>query len=492
MAKRAPRLQFTEEERASPELAPAIEKADKRIKKLEKAEARIPKKEVKQRVVDSDGKITTRLSFEEKKPPSKLSHAAKISGDAVLHGVHREVRQSNDGDNAGVDAANTLAEDAESAYQVGREIHHAHALKPYRKAHRAEKKADKANVKALNQEFAQQNDGFSSNPYSRWQQKRAIKREYAAAKAGRGTANTVKASEITKKAAEKSEEGGGTAMSEQLLRLDHITMQFGGVVAVDDLELEVNEGEIVALIGPNGAGKTTAFNVITGVYQPTNGAVWFDGAKIIENHPQGKMKKQYKGQCDGLYTETLSPTPDKITRAGMARTFQNIRLWKTQTVFNNVLIAKHCRSTSSVFSAAFRLNRKEEAAQRAQVEELLEIVGLSDVKNELATSLPYGKQRRLEIARALATRPSLLLLDEPAAGMNPQESGHGHFRPHLCAGFRQADRQRHTGGDPKKSARHRRVSGGGGRCLKLKTSRSTTAAFRPSGAFLWKYRTAGS
>ena len=211
-------------------------------------------------------------------------------------------------------------------------------------------------------------------------------------------------------------------MSEQLLRLDHITMQFGGVVAVDDLELEVNEGEIVALIGPNGAGKTTAFNVITGVYQPTNGAVWFDGAKIIENHPQGKMKKQYKGQCDGLFTEALSPTPDKITRAGMARTFQNIRLWKTQTVFDNVLIAKHCRSTSSVFSAAFRLNRKEEAAQRAQVEELLEIVGLADVKNELATSLPYGKQRRLEIARALATEPQLLLLDEPAAGMNPTET----------------------------------------------------------------------
>ena len=208
MAKRAPRLQFTEEERASPELAPAIQKADKKIKKLEKAEAKIPKKEVKQRVVDSDGKITTRLSFEEKKPPSKLSHAAKVSGDAVLHGVHREVRQSNDGDNAGVDAANTLTEDAESAYQVGRNIHRAHELKPYRKAHRAEKKADKANVKALNQEFAQQNEGFSSNPYSRWQQKRAIKREYAAAKYGRGTVNTVKASEVTKKAAEKSAEAG--------------------------------------------------------------------------------------------------------------------------------------------------------------------------------------------------------------------------------------------------------------------------------------------
>ena len=157
MAKRAPRLQFTEEERASPELAPAIQKADKQIKKLEKAEAKVPKKEVKQRVVDSDGKITTRLSFEEKKPPSKLSHAAKVSGDTVLHGVHRKVRQSNDGDNAGVDAANTLTEDAESVYQVGREIHHAHELQPYRKAHRAEKKADKANVKALNQEFEQQN-----------------------------------------------------------------------------------------------------------------------------------------------------------------------------------------------------------------------------------------------------------------------------------------------------------------------------------------------
>ena len=146
MAKRAPRLQFTEEDRASPELAPTIQKADKRLKKLEKIEAKIPKKEVKQRVVDSNGKITTRLSFEEKKPPSKLSHAAKVSDDAVLHGVHREVRQSNDGDNAGVDAANTLTEDAESAYQVGREIHHAHELQPYRKAHRAEKKADKANA----------------------------------------------------------------------------------------------------------------------------------------------------------------------------------------------------------------------------------------------------------------------------------------------------------------------------------------------------------
>ena len=213
-------------------------------------------------------------------------------------------------------------------------------------------------------------------------------------------------------------------MSQNVLRLDNITMQFGGVVAVDNLSLEVNEGEIVALIGPNGAGKTTAFNTITGVYEPTNGQVSFMGEPIVRNHPQGTMKQNYKGKEAGKFVQmpVLDPTPDRITKLGMARTFQNIRLWKSQTVFDNVLIAKHCRSTSSVFSAAFRLNRKEEAAQRAQVEELLEIVGLSDVKNELATSLPYGKQRRLEIARALATDPTLLLLDEPAAGMNPQET----------------------------------------------------------------------
>ena len=207
-------------------------------------------------------------------------------------------------------------------------------------------------------------------------------------------------------------------MSKNVLKVENATMQFGGVVAVDNLNLEINEGEIVALIGPNGAGKTTAFNVITGVYQPTNGAVWFNGEKIVENHPQGKMKKLYKGEHNGEYTQVLSPTPDKITKLGMARTFQNIRLWKSQTVFNNVLIAKHCRATSNVFSATFRLNRKEEQQQRQHVEELLKIVGLYDVKDELATSLPYGKQRRLEIARALAAEPSLLLLDEPAAGMN--------------------------------------------------------------------------
>ena len=209
--------------------------------------------------------------------------------------------------------------------------------------------------------------------------------------------------------------------TKNVLRVENVTMQFGGVVAVDDLSMEVNEGEIVALIGPNGAGKTTAFNVITGVYAPTNGQVLFDGKKVVENHPRGKMRRQYKGKHLGDYKSVLEPTPDKLTRMGMARTFQNIRLWKSMTVFDNVLIAKHLRRSSNMFTAMFRLNAREEARQRAEVLELLRVVGLEDVKDELATSLPYGKQRRLEIARALATDPKLLL-DEPAAGMNPQET----------------------------------------------------------------------
>jgi len=210
--------------------------------------------------------------------------------------------------------------------------------------------------------------------------------------------------------------------TKNVLRVENVTMQFGGVVAVDDLSMEVKEGEIVALIGPNGAGKTTAFNVITGVYAPTNGQVLFDGKKVVENHPRGKMRRQYKGKHLGDYKSVLEPTPDKLTRMGMARTFQNIRLWKSMTVFDNVLIAKHLRRSSNMFTAMFRLNAREEARQRAEVLELLRVVGLEDVKDELATSLPYGKQRRLEIARALATDPKLLLLDEPAAGMNPQET----------------------------------------------------------------------
>lgn len=211
-------------------------------------------------------------------------------------------------------------------------------------------------------------------------------------------------------------------MAKNVLQMKDITMQFGGVVAVNNLSLEVNEGEIVSLIGPNGAGKTTAFNVVTGVYAPTNGSVTFNGVEIVENYPRGKMKKLYAGMHRGDYKKHIEPTPDKITKMGIARTFQNIRLWKSQTVFNNVLIAKHLLRTSNVFTATFRLNGKEEAAQRAETAELLKILNLYEVKDELCTSLPYGLQRRLEIARALATKPSLLLLDEPAAGMNPQET----------------------------------------------------------------------
>ena len=211
-------------------------------------------------------------------------------------------------------------------------------------------------------------------------------------------------------------------MAENVLHIENIVMQFGGVVAVNDFTLDINEGEIVALIGPNGAGKTTAFNVITGVYAPTNGAVYFNGKRIIENHPHGKMKKLYKGGNLEKYKSVIEPTPDKITHLGIARTFQNIRLFKNMTVFENVLIAKHLKRTSNIFSATFRLNAKEEARQRKEVMKLLDILGLSSVKDEKATNLPYGKQRHLEIARALATEPKLLLLDEPAAGMNPQET----------------------------------------------------------------------
>ena len=187
-------------------------------------------------------------------------------------------------------------------------------------------------------------------------------------------------------------------MSQHVLNIEHLTMQFGGVVAVDDFSMFIDKGEIVALIGPNGAGKTTAFNAVTGVYTPTSGSVSLLGENIT-----GKR-------------------PDQITGLGIARTFQNIRLFSSMTVFENVLTAHHLRKTSNIFTATLRLNAAEERQMREDTATLLRQVDLYDLRDEMATSLPYGKQRLLEIVRALATRPKLLLLDEPAAGMNPQET----------------------------------------------------------------------
>ena len=192
-----------------------------------------------------------------------------------------------------------------------------------------------------------------------------------------------------------------------ILELENVTMQFGGVVAVDSLSMHVDKGEIVALIGPNGAGKTTAFNVVTGVYAPTNGNVKMRGKIIAQGHPTGKMKKLYAGSHIGEYGKLISNTPDKITEMGVARTFQNIRLFKGMTVLENVLVARHMRMKAGLFSAAFHLNMQEEKRIRQESLDLLYLLGLGDVADEKASSLPYGKQRYLEIARALATEPRI-------------------------------------------------------------------------------------
>ncbi len=189
-----------------------------------------------------------------------------------------------------------------------------------------------------------------------------------------------------------------------MLKIANATMRFGGVTAVNGVNINVHDGQIVGLIGPNGAGKTTVFNMITGVYKPTEGAITY--------------------AREGKEVDITGMRPDRITDKGICRTFQNIRLFKSMSVFDNVFIGNHMNLKSNLLSAVVRLPSyvKEEAAIVEQTDYLLDIVGLADVKNETASSLPYGKQRRLEIARALATKPELLLLDEPAAGMNPQET----------------------------------------------------------------------
>jgi branched-chain amino acid transport system ATP-binding protein len=188
-------------------------------------------------------------------------------------------------------------------------------------------------------------------------------------------------------------------VSASLLNVDHCTIRFGGLTAVSDLNVQIGSNELVGLIGPNGAGKTTVFNLITGVYQPTEGKIQFAGEDIV------------------------GEKPFEITKRGIARTFQNIRLFPSLTVYDNVRVAFRLHIKHGVVSAMWRGSKleREEVEIEEQVMQMLDIFKLGKFRNVPAKSLPYGDQRRLEIVRALATRPKLLLLDEPAAGMNPTE-----------------------------------------------------------------------
>ena len=213
--------------------------------------------------------------------------------------------------------------------------------------------------------------------------------------------------------------------SNVMLELWHVTKRFGGLTAVGDVSFKIKKGEIYALIGPNGAGKTTIFNLITGVYALTEGRVIFDGTVV--------------GQGDAIIKDDMRETdvkpfrkqPYDIMSRGMARTFQNIRLFKSETVYNNVLTACHAEADYNIFQSLWRLKAGpkwltkyyyQEKALREKTEELLKIMGIWEQRDMIAVNLPYGQQRKLEIARALATDPKLLLLDEPAAGMNPEET----------------------------------------------------------------------
>ena len=257
-------------------------------------------------------------------------------------------------------------------------------------------------------------------------------------------------------------------MSNVVLKCENLGIVFGGLAAVNDFDIEVHEREIAGLIGPNGAGKTTVFNLLTKVYEPTSGEIFLNGES------------------------TAKKTTVQLSKAGIARTFQNIRLFNKLTVAENVMTAMNQSMKYSLLEAVLRLPRywKEEKAAREKALELLSIFDMQGMADVRAGSLPYGAQRRLEIVRALATEPSLLLLDEPAAGMNPAETaeliggtdgehrphprqvrhrhpadrtrhepGHGHLRPDHRTEFRPGDRPRHARRDPEQPRRYRSLSG---------------------------------
>jgi branched-chain amino acid transport system ATP-binding protein len=200
-------------------------------------------------------------------------------------------------------------------------------------------------------------------------------------------------------------------MTDDMLVIGGLTKRFGGLVAVDSVDMIVPRGAIAGLIGPNGAGKTTVFNMIAGIYRPTEGQIVFNGEPIFSDGTRGDRSKWLR--------------PDQVTARGITRTFQNIRLFANMTALDNVLIGMHCRLKSTPLGAVLRLPsvQREEAAAHAKARELLDYVGLKGQAPVTAKNLAYGDQRRLEIARALASDPKLLLLDEPTAGMNPQETG---------------------------------------------------------------------